>query len=1172
MISLSAPPSGAAHVESPYVGLSCFSEDDASLFFGRDPERQVIMGNLRASRLTLLYGASGVGKSSLLRAGVAARLRELAQFTLSEGGSSCYVPVVFSSWKDDPVQDLIRHVEATANELLPTGMRVALPRGSLLSAIETAVRALERGAVPDDVDRPAISLVVMLDQFEEYLLYDSTGALADQLGECVTSADLQANFLISIREDLYATLGDLLTGRLSNVYGNYLHLEYLAPEAAREAIEKPIERYNAGHPEAEAIVIEPGLVDVVLAQVQRDTQADQPPGGSGPAAPSPQIVTPYLQLVMTALWEREMRHGSHTLRRATLKELQGAEKIVAGHLEAALNDLPSQDRELAVDVLHHLVTPSGTKIALEVSDLSEYTRQPPHRVAAVLTSFAGAARILREVPPAPGKSPNDETARRFEIYHDVLAGPINDAVRAAATRRLERDKRAAEARARRERKHARVFKALAVGSISALIVAIAGGALATVERNHARQAQRVGLSRQLAAQALADFQSDAPDRAVLLSMEAYAVGDTADARTALVRALVTTRDMRAYVTGHTAAVTGVAFSTDGRLLATASDDGTAIIRDARTRRTLAVLRGHARGLSGVAFAPDARFVATAGGADRTVMLWDPRSGRRIRTVRAASPIESVAVDATGRIVAAAADNGTVVLWDARSGRRLRTLRGQGDPVLGVAFAPRGRLLASVASGDVDGAAILWDARTGRRLRTLEEPNPLTSVAFSPDGTALALGSVDLSAVIRDTRTGRRLAVLGEGVEGAVQSVAFGSTADTLVAGDEWGTTVVWDVRSSRAVEVLRGHTDAVTSVGFSPDGQTVASGGDDNATILWRAGPPPGARVLTGHADVVNSVAFSPDGTTVASAGFDQRVVLWDVPSGRRLATLLGHSGQVESVAFSPDGRSLASAGVDRTVILWNVATGDPVRTLRGHGDVVYGVAFSPDGRMLASAGADRTVRIWDVRTGWPLRVLRGHTNAVDAVAFSPGGSVLASAGSDNAVILWDAVTGRRERRLTTHSHVTSVAFLPDGKTLVSAGANRAVTVWNVETGQRVGDPMTGQQDKVTSLAVSPDGKTIASAGGDGSIVVWSGETRLGRPVGAHTGPVMSVAFSPDGRTIASGSADQTVMLSPVPGASSLSRRLCGVVGRSLNRAEWDQFVSDEPYRRTCPQWSDTTE
>src|ERR1700722_4829451 len=305
----------------PYIGLNYYTEADAEWFFGREGESQTIIGNLRAARLTILYARSGAGKSSLLRAGVACHLPGRAHRRLAEGGSPSYVPVVFNRWKDDPAADLIGAIESAIAPFLRSAASSPLPR-SLGEAIATAASAV--GA----------ELLIVLDQFEEYLLYHTQdpahNPFADELAKSVTDPDLQANFLIAIRDDAYASLGDLFAGKIPNVYGNYLQLEYLDRDAAREAIVGPLGHFNELHRPEPPVDIEPMLVDAVLREVRTEEELvshlgqTSPEAGNGARAPREEIETPYLQLVMARLWAHEREQGSRVLRLATLQELGGA--------------------------------------------------------------------------------------------------------------------------------------------------------------------------------------------------------------------------------------------------------------------------------------------------------------------------------------------------------------------------------------------------------------------------------------------------------------------------------------------------------------------------------------------------------------------------------------------------------------------------------------------------------------------------------------------------------------------------------------------------------------------------------------------------------------------------------------------------------------------------------
>jgi len=392
--------------EGPYVGLDYFVEDDAARFFGRDGERKRIIGNLRASRLTLLYAESGVGKTSLLRAGVAARIRQLAA-----RGSVPYVPIVFSSWRSDPTPGLIGALEAAARPLAAGG-RLTLPRDGLEEAIQRVTTSV--GATP----------LVILDQFEEHFLYEPAGddEFDDELARCVNRRDLRANFLISVREDAYSQIGPRFKGRIPDVYGNYLHLDFLDQHAARDAIVKPLEVFNedleAG---AQRYEIEPALVDAVVSQVRRGqvTIGDRAGPDVEPAGPE-RVETAYLQLVMKRLWDEERAGGSNRLRVETLERLGGADTIVRGHLDDVLARLTSDQRDAAAAGFRFLVTSSGRKIALSSEELREFSDADAAALEPALEQLE-RERILRPVP-----SDDRDGVARHEIYHDVLAPAVLD--------------------------------------------------------------------------------------------------------------------------------------------------------------------------------------------------------------------------------------------------------------------------------------------------------------------------------------------------------------------------------------------------------------------------------------------------------------------------------------------------------------------------------------------------------------------------------------------------------------------------------------------------------------------------------------------------------------------------------------------------------------------------
>jgi hypothetical protein len=410
--------------DSPYKGLAFYDQPDAPFFFGREGETQVVAANVMASRLTVLYGESGVGKSSLLRAGAARHLMEIARQNVARRGTPRHVVAVFPfddgvarrSWRQNPVPAILDAVERAVRSL---GLEVQPPAvdGGMGAQLEAWTREL------------GSDLVIVLDQFEEYLLYhegeDGPGTLAYELPLAVRKTNLRANFLISIREDMLARL-DSFKRRLPEIFDNCVRVRHLSREDARAAIEKPLDTYNELSGPDRQVAIEPALVDTLLDELEagRVVVGVAGAGTSDPARTDEHPVeTPYLQLVMTRLWEEERALGSNTLRLATLERLGHSELIVKTHLDGKMKGLPSYARLVAARAFHHLVTPSGSKIAHSAQDLAAYTGLDAEDIEPVLRRLTESEyRILRPV----ARSTADDAPPRYEIFHDVLGTPILD--------------------------------------------------------------------------------------------------------------------------------------------------------------------------------------------------------------------------------------------------------------------------------------------------------------------------------------------------------------------------------------------------------------------------------------------------------------------------------------------------------------------------------------------------------------------------------------------------------------------------------------------------------------------------------------------------------------------------------------------------------------------------
>jgi hypothetical protein len=734
--------------------LARYEEEDAPYFFGRDADAELVVANVLAARLTLLFGESGVGKSSLLHAGVAPRLR----------GADDLVLVLFSDWRGDAVSSLAAALrEANGLDAGPV---------DLVSTI--AACAAHSGR----------DLVVVLDQFEEYFVYhpdeDVEDTFALEFPRAVTQADLPVTFLIAIREDALARL-ERFKGRIPGLFETYLRLDRLDRDAAREAIVAPLKRHAAVYPD-DAVSAEPVLVEQVLDEVEvgrfafGNTGAGSLDGAGTASGPgSRPIEAPYLQLVLSRLWDEERRAGSRQLRLETLERLGGAERIVRTHLDDALNALSADEQELAASVFRYLVTPSGTKIAHRVDDLAEYAGAPPAAVASVLGKLAaGSTRVVR---------PAGEDA--YEIYHDVLAGAVLD-----WRARYLHDRELADAEGRRRLRSRLVLAALVLAIVAG---AVAGITIWRVQAGHTDDAKR-------------------REQAQALEL-ALAVPFT-----------------RAIFNGHREPLQSVAFSPDGRRVASAGQGGDVRVWEwnPTTGRGTEIAALHPGGeVLQATFHPGGELLATAGTTGEAI-VWRWESGERLAHVEEPFGLDGVAWDPRGRLLALPGDDGTVRLWNWRTGRVDPILDAQSGVARSAAFSRDGSLLVV---GSDDGTARVWDLAKERILATLPtHGNTVADAVFSPDGRFVATGGQDSRVRVWDWRAHKEVWSRRIGMY-TVESVAFNPDGTILAASGGDGIARLFDWRHDRRVAALREGGDQ--SVAFNQNGCLVATASYDSTARIW---------------------------------------------------------------------------------------------------------------------------------------------------------------------------------------------------------------------------------------------------------------------------------------------------------------------------------------------------
>ena len=1175
------PEDGPTPGIAPYKGLLFFDEPDSELFFGRKTltaklaEQVMGLAMDGSTRLLAVVGASGSGKSSLVRAGLAVALKH-------------------AGWET----------------------RVFTPTANPLRMLETNLN----GVPTANTER----VLILVDQFEEVftLCHDEIERIGF-IEKLLSSAQDQSNkivVVITLRADFYPHCAQYPHLREA-VAAEQAYIGQMTLNELCRAIEEPARRGGWE--------FEPGLLDVLLNDIGAQSTSEPEPGA-----------LPLLSHALLATWEHrrgrtltlegyrasggvrgaiaetaesvfndqlnqrqqelardvflrltELGEGTEdTRRRAALKELarQSEEavqlRVVLDTLaEARLITLNEDSAEVAHEALirewqrlHEWLTQDREGLLLH-RHLTESTHEWQSRGRDPSELYRGT----RLGQAREWSSVNEERLNASE--RAFLAASIQQEEHdlwereAQRQRELEAAQKLAETQSRAAKQLRRRAIFLTGAFVLAIVLAGAAAFLGVQANQSASEAQQnaaYAKSRELAAAAINNLEED-PERSILLALQAESTVDTSEAENALHRSILDSRVVLAL--HHDAGVWNVAYSPDGKQIATISGDRTVKIWDAQTGQLLITLDSQAGGID---YSPDGkRLAATSNYHNKyqTVKVWDATTGVELLTLAGHKDwVNGIAFSPDGTRLVTTGGDGTAKIWDALTGEELLTftLSGHGDQVFDVSFNRDGKRIAT--SGD-DGFVRIWDTSSGEQLLALpfEEGQAFIrvafsfiSVAFTPDGMRVAASgpSGDPNWVkIWDAATGQLLFSGNLGHSSPPLGIAFSPDGRLAATAGLDQKAKVWDTATGQVLYTLSGHTYEINSIDFSPDGTRLATASGDGTARVWDITPAREALFIPFADSVMSSwsmrLSYSPDGTRILTDYADGNARIWDATLGKEVLRLSDDNIRSLNTSYSSDGKLVATANDDNTITVWDGQTGQQRITLVGHKSFISQTAFSPDATRLASASFDSKIIFWDLTSGKVLFKLTGPAEGFNSIAYSPDGKRLLSGDRGRHGAIWDATTGEKLFNLPGwyFDDIWSAAYSPDGKYVALGGHTGTIGVWDATTGQKLLN-LKGNSARVTGIAFSPDAKWIAAASADGTARVWdaaNGVNLLTLPIDSRA--VGGVSFSPDGKRLAiGGRLGVYVLVLPIDELVALARSR---LTRTLTTEECQQYLHVE----ACP-------
>lgn len=1072
---------------NPWAGLASYQDGDARQFCGRDNESYDVATLVDNNIFVTLYGKSGIGKSSLLNAGVFPRLRKMG-----------YLPVAVRLG-----------IEAEGVSL----------QSCILKKLDAAVasvgsfRSCEIVSMPEDdqeetwlwshfarsrfEDSAGLVLfpVLVFDQFEEVFRSRprEAGTLLRQIHYMMDeshaipatkdySYDFNFRFIVSIREDELYRLEDSLDGNyLPDMKKCRYRLRELSSKGVRDVILIP------GGP-----FIAKGEEDAVVESITGAVR-----GTSGGA-----VSTNILSLVCSRSYDEMLRRGRSAIDQELIGEIVANNLFEKYYLEAT-DGLPSEARRFIED---HLVDSADRRNSVSETDFFKAIPDGEMLIE------DGPRKILQRVSVA-----SDTGQTRIELVHDSFCEPI------ARFRRKRQQKRRNYVAA------GAILAALLIFGISTLIIHSMKQREWKMLENQSRFVAETAIrlaeegdylmAKRLAAAALPANLAHPKDRPYVPRAE-YALWKAWEGMGGVIRI----PEEMLYCS--------VAFSPDGKSIVSAANLKIYIWDSFTGESIVPPMEGHTGPIKSVAYSPDGDYIVSAS-LDSTIRIWDGKTGTPL-----GKPIDkhrdfvhSVSFSPDGRYFASASSDSTVCIWDVETREMVgEPMRGHTDKVFAALYSPDG---SRIASGSNDGTIKIWDSETRKCVLTIQLPSPspaislridktgVSSLVYSPDGKSIAGATYDGDLCIWDGESGEIITTIQRDTWTTITSLVFSPDGKRLISGVADGSMVIWDSKTGKQVgKPFEGHLNTIRSLAFSPDGRRLASSSIDTTLRLWDYEPDYGFRVWRSNIKSVSALSLSPDGKLIAVGGYEGVHIL-DCETGDMVGKTQNESSDeyiIECVTFSPDGAVIAAGGTDNKIRFWSAKTGESVGCpLEGHTDYVFSLAFSPDGKHLVSGAQDKTIRVWDIETGGLVySLLEGHDYPIHSVVYSPDGRLIISGSTDGTVRVWESKTGEQVGDpIICQNYIKYLAFFPDGRRILVGSDSGSFQIWDLVSREPLSG-LTGYQglNYHSCVSLSPDGKKVAFSSGKAPVIwdIEKGEIICELP--EKTTWLYPFVFTPDGEHI----------------------------------------------------------